>query len=395
MSISSGVVRKHVTLIHVFSSMSCLQRKILNVLVSECNTNNAIPADDMADGREFVISLSTLLSKTKFNSKNTTYFKEAIDSLASLKVEWNLLKDRAPSDISFLNLRLLHGSPTFRVDGTVQVSFHKFSLRLLESPDIYGTIDLDVQCDFESKYSHSLYENCTRFVNMNKGKIIQLDTFRKALSVPINKFESMREFNRNVLLVAQEEVNDRADFTVQLKKVKTGRKVTALELNVVRKQKAVVKNNKAVDKESKICQEVKSKFPNIKDRILDDILSRYSTEYIKEKIDYTIFMKKPDVNNNYPLAYFISALKDDYKLSSKKNNSKEQIVSTTKNNRTNWNFKHQLLISNLNHWLNNLKTLEQKMNPGPALENVKNIVNKCKEELKSHKLTIDESRGEQ
>jgi len=39
--------------------------------------------------------------------------KEAVDGLASIKIEWNLLKDKVPADISFLNLRILHGAPTF------------------------------------------------------------------------------------------------------------------------------------------------------------------------------------------------------------------------------------------------------------------------------------------
>lgn len=32
----------------------------------------------------------------------------------------------------------------------------------VEIPSIYGTVDIDIQYQFESKYRHSLYENSTR-----------------------------------------------------------------------------------------------------------------------------------------------------------------------------------------------------------------------------------------
>ena len=83
--------------------------------------------------------------------------------LASLKIEWNLLKDKVPTEISFLNLRVFHGSPTFYQDNTLNFSFHKIMLDLVTNPSIYGPIDIDLQSEFESKYSHALYENSHSF----------------------------------------------------------------------------------------------------------------------------------------------------------------------------------------------------------------------------------------
>ena len=99
-----------------------------------------------------------------------------------------MLKDKAPTDISFLNLRILHGSPTFYQDNTLNFSFHKVMLDLVDNPTVYGTIDVDLQSEFESKYGHALYENSTRFINLQKNKIIQLETFRKILGVQEDKY---------------------------------------------------------------------------------------------------------------------------------------------------------------------------------------------------------------
>jgi hypothetical protein len=160
-----------------------LQRKIVNVLLYEAIKGNNRVNHESSVAVECHIPFSSLCKAVKFNSNNTQYLKEAIDGLASLKIEWNLLKDKVPTDISFLNLRVLHGAPTFYQDNTLNFSFHKIMLDLVDNPSIYGTLDVDLQSDFESKYGHALYENSTRFINLQKNKIIPLDTFRKILGV--------------------------------------------------------------------------------------------------------------------------------------------------------------------------------------------------------------------
>src|SRR5262245_27904017 len=139
------VLRKHVAIIHAYSMMSVLQRKIVNILFSE-----ALKDKDNQEAHSSVVvechmSFSKLARSLHFNSNNTQYLKEAVDDLASLKIEWNLLKDKVPTNVSFLNLRILHGPPTFYNDGIFNFSFHKLMLNFIGSPSIYGTIDLELQ----------------------------------------------------------------------------------------------------------------------------------------------------------------------------------------------------------------------------------------------------------
>src|SRR3989338_1752495 len=157
--LAEKTIRKHVIIIHAYSLMSVLQRKIVNVLLYEAIHGNNRVNHQHSVAVECNIPFSNLCKAVKFNSNNTQYLKESIDGLASLKIEWNLLKDRVPTDISFLNLRVLHGAPTFYQDNTLNFSFHKVMLDLIDNPLIYGTLDVDLQSEFESKYGHALYEN--------------------------------------------------------------------------------------------------------------------------------------------------------------------------------------------------------------------------------------------
>lgn len=383
--LAEKALRKHVAIIHAYSMMSALQRKIVNVLLYEAiHTKN----DDRNQGSvavECLMPFSKLAKAVNFNSNNTQYLKEAIDGLASLKIEWNLLKDKAPTDISFLNLRILHGSPTFYQNGEFNFSFHKFMLDLAGNPPIYGTIDIDIQAQFESKYGHSLYENSTRFVNLQKSKIIQLDTFRKLLGVNETKYPSMRELTRNVIKPSLEEVNDRAGFVVNLQNVRVGRKVTGFEISVESKNKTSSSNKQETShQQGRVLETIKQAFGKISEAVLDNALKNYSEEYILEKISYTKQHAKKEKTGFYPIAYFMSALRDDYKSSEQVvEENKEQVTSN--NHRNEWREKLNALQSDLGHWRRHFE-YAQASNNSSQVENTKKIVLQCEERLQQHLL---------
>ncbi len=258
-------------------------------------------------------------------------------------------------------------------------------LDLVGSPLIYGTIDIDIQSQFESKYGHALYENSTRFVHLQKSKIIQLDTFRKLLGVNESKYPSMRELTRNVIKPSLEEVNDRAGFVVNIENVRLGRKVTGFEISVESKNKTSPVNKwPESDKQSRVLETIKQAFGKISETVLDNVLKNYSEEYILEKIAYTKQHAKKEKIGFYPIAYFMGALRDDYK-------SSEQVVEENKeqkrnNNHNNeWCEKLHALQSDLGHWRRHLGYAEASENLSLA-ENAKKIILQCEERLQQHLL---------
>jgi len=377
------VMKKHVAIIHAYSLMSALQRKIFNVLLYEAyeaikdkrilNHQNSVCVEQR-------ISFNKLCNAVKFNSNNTQYLKEAIDSLASLKIEWNLLKDKVPTNISFLNLRVLHGSPTFYQDGTLNFSFHQVMLDLIENPSIYGLVNLDVQSEFESKYSHSLYENSTRFVNLHKNKIVQLETFKKLLGVNKNKYPSMREFKRNVLTPSVEEVNDRANFVVRLESIKIGRRIAGFEILVKSKKiTASLENQIDFSKKEKILKEIKETFGTLSNHVLENILKNYSEEYLIEKITYTKKHAKKENSGLYPIPYFISAIRDNY--AEKKKAVQEHIFA----NENQWKNKLYALQADLNHWNKLLENADTGQNIIQK-NSLQKIISQCEQKLQKHLL---------
>ena len=83
---AQAVLKKHVAVIHAYSQMSVLQRKVINVLLHEAINNKPSLIHKNSVAIEYKTSYSILRKKTNFNSNNTQYMKEAIDNLASLKI---------------------------------------------------------------------------------------------------------------------------------------------------------------------------------------------------------------------------------------------------------------------------------------------------------------------
>lgn len=382
--LAKKTIRKHVIIIHAYSLMSVLQRKIFNVLLYEAiHANNRIN-HQKSIAIECNISFSTLCKAVKFTSNNTQYLKESIDELASLKIEWNLLKDKVPTDISFLNLRVLHGAPTFYQDKTLNFSFHKLMLNFIEDPQIYGTIDIDLQSDFESKYSHALYENCTRFINLQKNKIIQLETFRKILGVPDDKYPNMRELTRNVIMSSIEEVNDRANFIVNLETLKNGRKITGFEVSVISKKKSTVENTQKPNELIGMQKEIELTFGKLSESLLKNIFNNYSEDYILEKIYYTKKHAKKDTSGFYPIPYLISAIKHDYKIK-QEHQPVHPLKGKLVNQKNEWQTELTTMQTDLNHWIGLLERAK-KNNDQAQVKNIETIILKCEEKIKLHYL---------
>lgn len=379
--LAENVLRKHVSIIHSYSMMSSLQRKIFNVLLHEAVNKNNVNDHHESIAIECIMSMSNLRKAVNFNSNNTQYFRESIDTLASINIDWNLLKDRVPNNISFLNLRVMHGPPTFYKNGTFNFSLHKFLLNFIGSPEIYGTIDVDLQAEFESKYSHSLYENSTRFVNMQKGRIINLDTFRKLLGVGEEKYSEIRELTRNVIKPATEEVNDRCEFLVNLHPVRLGKKISGYEIQVnPKKHTTNIKQNKVIDEEyQKISEEIYNVFGKISNSVLDNVLKKYPYEYIYQKITYTKKQAKKEKTGLYPIAYFISAIKHDYKSTDDVLDEKNEMPKLS-NESIIWNNKLRELRGDVEHWKRFCSHFAGKSNE----ENLKGILRLSEEKLHKH-----------
>ncbi|MEO8400957.1 MAG: replication initiation protein, partial [Gammaproteobacteria bacterium] len=282
------------------------------------------------------IPLKQLCSLIGYRSNDIDLIKKAIKSLISTVMEWNLLDDSkfineanfAPDTISWNASSLLAGASIER--GLVRYSYSPQIKTVLSSLEIYGRINLFVQSKFNSAYSLVLYENCVRFKNIGRTSWFKLDLFRSLMGLTNGQYELFKELKRNVITVAVSEINQKSDIYIEAEYQKIGRTISAIKFTIAenetyqpsfkRATKPVEKTNIEHQNNSSFIEILTGDF-SITKRQAEELIYKYDEDYLAEKINLVRKTKK--VEN--PGAYLISALKNDYKETSKTVNSTQSV----------------------------------------------------------------------
>lgn len=309
-------LKKHVGLIHCENKLTLIQRKICNILLF-----NAL--DKINDQDIHEIPMRQLCSLVGYNSNDSKLIKDAIRGLISVIMEWNLLEDSKflneedyPEEAITWNASSLLAGASIR-NGVIQYSYSPQMKSVLSSLDIYGRINLFVQAKFNSSYSLVLYENCIRFKNIKQTSWMSIELFRSLMGVPEGKYPSFKEFKRNVINVAVNEVNQKADIYIEPQFKKSGRSITAIQFVLsendnyqpsFKKSPRVITKQSNPQQQSTLMDVLMSDF-GLTEKQGADAIAEYDAQYIIEKISLVRTKKKV----NHPGAYLLSALKMDYK----------------------------------------------------------------------------------
>ncbi len=131
---------------------------------------------------------------------------------------------------------LVYGSVP-KGEGVIRFAFHPDLIPLLNKPAVFARIKLAILGQFICKYAPTLYENLELYANRNISKSwnVPVDELRSLLGVG-DKMANFADFRNRVLSPSLQEINDKADFTVDVEEVRatkgTGRKVERLIFTV-------------------------------------------------------------------------------------------------------------------------------------------------------------------
>jgi hypothetical protein len=166
--------------------------------------------------------------------------------------------------------------------------------------------------------------------------------------------------------------------------LKAGRKVTGYEVSVTSKKKSTIESIQKPNESLGIIKEIELTFGQLSETVLENILNHYSEEYILEKIAYTKKHAKKEFSGLYPIPYFISAIKHDYKFKEgyqPAQHLEEKVV----NHKSEWDIKLHDMQTDLNHW-NKLLECAINNNDQAQIKNIENIILNCGEKIKLHHL---------
>lgn len=222
-------LRKAAAAIHVSGELSLLERKLVNVLLL-----NAI--DKISTQNVFTIPtavLSTLAGRGA--SKNLDSLKAALETIASTRIEFNVLEtEQQPAHWRFS--QMLGGAEI--KSGICRYEYPTMLTEMLADPDVYALIDVNVQNKFKKGYALSLYENCLRFKKIGRTRFVPLQTWRKLLGAQKTTYDDFKHFASMVLKPAVAEVNKVSNIIVEPEYRKEGRKVVEIRFLISEKPQA-------------------------------------------------------------------------------------------------------------------------------------------------------------
>ena len=213
--------------IQIQSKITHLQRRAWNVLLA--NAYDELPNRDIHR-----VSVAELAKSLGFNSHNEDYLKETLEALVDCTVKWNLLdKDKKET----WGIASLLGSAEIK-NGICTYSFAAHLRYKLYNPRIYTKLNLRLQNRFTSRYALILWEVCFDYFDIarNHGEtpFIPLETFKELMGIGRNDYPLFKEFNRNVIKPAIQEINELTDFSVEVEQKRVGRRIGELKFRISR-----------------------------------------------------------------------------------------------------------------------------------------------------------------
>jgi len=310
-------LKKHVATIHCSNTLTLLQRKISNALLFHAYK-------ELLENEEHEISVSQLCKLIEYNGNNHRVIKDALRSLLSTVIEWNVVNDTGDAEnwtaSSILASVSLQGPSCY-------YAYSPRMKQLLHSPSMFGKINLYIQSRFKSSYGLALYENCIRYRGLPQTKWFDMETFRKLMGVPDGNYIIFRDFKRRVLDKAIEEVNTYSDILVELELVRERRKVTKIRFILKeRAKKTRIGTNsnfesEEFDEETMVLRNKLIREFALSPKQTEKVLSDYDKTFIQEKINVVESSKNYiDGKVKNLAAYFMSALKNDYQAQKESNN---------------------------------------------------------------------------
>ena len=261
-------LKKHVAAIHSSSQMSLIQRKIANALLF--NAYN-----ELQEQEEHTISIRELTSLIGYKSNDIQTIKKSLIGLLSTVLEWNLLDSSLDEGETWNASSIIADA---NIDGSLcTYSYSKRMKELLYIPAMYGRLNMKLQSKFKSTYGLALYENIIRYQNLPCTPWFQLETFRRLMGVPSDKYLIFRDFKKRVIESAREEVNSICSIELAVEYKRRCRNILAIRFAKLKRAKNEINISSSL-------VAILSKQYGFSKVDIADISREYSEEYIREKI---------------------------------------------------------------------------------------------------------------
>lgn len=239
--IDRATVRKNVAAIHISGDLSLIERKLVNILLLNAYDNlltktiHTIPFDSLCD----MLGWDT--------GHDVETIKSALKNIMTTMLEYDVLNKKA-------KLKQFAVAPLMAFarleNGICSYQYSQFLAEELADPEIYATINLNVQNQFHGGYAFTLYENCLRFKNIGTTGWIEVGLWRSLLGAGSSHYDDFRNLSRDVIKRGVIEVNAVSDIEIAPEFQREKRKVTNIRFSVKDNTQVLANGMEAISSDS-------------------------------------------------------------------------------------------------------------------------------------------------
>ena len=233
-------LKKNVAAIHTSGELTLLERKLSNALLL-----NAY--EKLLTARTHRVPLNLLCEMLGYNSHDIATVKAALKRLATTAIEFNVMEDgkevwRVMTMISFGEIK----------DGICTYRYDEYLAERLYDPEIYATINMSIQRQFQSGYALTLYENCLRYKDVGSTGWWDLEKFRRVMGASATFYDEFKYLQRDVIKGPVKQVNETSDIRIEPDFERQARKVTKIRFLITDPLQKSLVSKKDIDADAEI-----------------------------------------------------------------------------------------------------------------------------------------------
>jgi plasmid replication initiation protein len=313
-------VTKSNELIESTYKLSLQEQRILLVMASKVQPNDETLKTYRFRARDFIEIIGN-----KPGTGFYSYLKDIVNGLQTKVL--TIKKDGKQRNYNWVITSIYEDN-----EGYITLQFHpelkSFFLQLKEK---FTTYQLENVVRLNSGYSIRIYELLKQYEKIKRRKML-IEELRHFLAIEPTKYKQYGHFKSKVLLVAQNEINEKTDIQFEFIEIKTGRKVTGIEFIIKSNNYKEFSNTKQLSLINELEKDpLKSQLEDLgvsKDK-LDWLLTEFSKEQIIRNIQYV--QKRIKTGEiKHPDSYVIKAIQKDFAqtIDVSHDNSNNEMVDT-------------------------------------------------------------------
>jgi hypothetical protein len=173
-----------------------------------------------------VIAKSLLRGNHNGNDRLGPSLERLMSAIVRVSVTWD-------GEAAVERVQLLGGNvETLRSDGMLEYEIPARLRRIIANSTVFARLQREVMFALSSKYALTLYEMVQKRGNLRwrSSERLEVDALRGILGVPKGKLATWSNLKLRAIDPAVAEVNRLSDYVVEIAPIKTGRRVTHVEL---------------------------------------------------------------------------------------------------------------------------------------------------------------------